>query len=417
MALSTFVGDFAVTTSVEQQSITGVGFTPKVVIFFISTNTSNGAVAHMRMGIGFAISSTERACIFTGDRNAEAETDGTARYSTDTAFRIQNPGASTIKVAADLETMDADGFTIDVTVVDAAYKIGFLALGGSDLTNVKTTTFDAPTSTGNFSITGVGYQPDAVMFISNSHTSEVDRNGALGMIGFALSSTKRGYLTIATKKDVTTSDTSRHQTTGKCAVRTGLSGSVEGEADFVSMDADGFTIDVTDAWPSADKVIYLALKGGQYDFGTITSQTGTGNFSTTGVGFQPNALMLTSFLNPTAAGEQSQAKFSLGLATSSTQRWVTGGTSEDNQATSDADSFADDTKIYQDYNFSRTVIGAIDFVSFDNDGYTLDQTDADASGNEILYMAFGSNVVPPSSVGIFQLWNKRRHRKGGLLNG
>jgi hypothetical protein len=88
----------------------------------------------------------------------------------------------------------------------------------------------------------------------------------------------------------------------------------------------------------------------------------------------------------------------MGVATSSTERFVVGGTAEDAQGTSDSDNFQDDGLMYLNYDYAQTQTGAIDFVSYDSDGFTLNQTDADPSANEMIYMIFGSDAVEGGAV-------------------
>jgi len=64
----------------------------------------------------------------------------------------------------------------------------------------------------------------------------------------------------------------------------------------------------------------------------------------------------------------------------------------------------------QDYDFAQTKIGEIDLVSFDSDGFTMDQVDADATAQEVLYLAFG----PPEAAGSLLLMNRSIANFGGM---
>lgn len=390
MALDAYAGNFALNTSTGNQSVTGVGFQPKVVIFLPTDNTADGVSAHAHIGFGAAISSSSRWAVTANDEDAQGTTDSSKEQTAALCILHDTPGTSNPDYEADFVSLDADGFTINITNEPASAKrVGYLALGGSDLTNVDVGNFAASNTTGDQAVTGIGFQPDALLFV-NINVTAVPGSAADAVIstGFAISSTERGLTAIASDHNLATSDTSRLQRTDACIISTIGSGAIAGEADFVSMDADGFTIN----WSNADAVaiFYIALQGGQYAVGTLNSQTGTGNFSETGVGFQPTAGIFQSFLNAASGSLVAGLKISAGIATSSTERFVRGAVSEDAQGTSDTDSFQDDGLIYQNYDFAQSVDGAMDFVSWDADGFTLDQTDADPSANEVIYMVFGS---------------------------
>ncbi len=117
----------------------------------------------------------------------------------------------------------------------------------------------------------------------------------------------------------------------------------------------------------------------------------TGNFSKTGVGFLPSAGIFASFCNAASASTVAGLEISLGIATSSTERFVVGGVAEDGQGTTDTDQFQDDALVYQNYDFAQALEGSIDLVSFDADGFTLDQVNADPTvGNEMIYFVIGA---------------------------
>jgi len=394
MALSSKAANFAINTSTGNQAVTGVGFQPKIVLFFPTINTADGINVHAHASIGAGISSTERFSLTANSEHSVGTSDTTREDSAALCIQVNAEGTGTAKYEADLVSLDADGFTINVTTAPgSAFRVGYLAIGGDDLTNVDISNFALNTSTGNQSVTGLGFQPDAMIFISKTENSIGSQSNFHFMLGFAVSSTKRGVMDLASQNGQATSNTNRYQIIDKCISGLSSGGGLTMEADFVSFDADGFTIDITNAGGTADIVHWIAFKGGQYDVGSFNSQTSSGNFSKTGVGFTPTNLILTSFLNATAGTVQTGNEFSLGVASSSTERFSAGENDEDGQASTESNSYSDDGKIYLNYNFGQTKNGDIDFVSFDGDGFTLNQTDADPSANEILYMTMGSTGV------------------------
>src|SRR5207244_5441114 len=75
-------------------------------------------------------------------------------------------GPSTITLALDFVSNNADGFTVNVVTADAtSRRVFYLALGG--LTNAVVGNYQTPaTTTGNQTITGLGFQPDLLMVLS-----------------------------------------------------------------------------------------------------------------------------------------------------------------------------------------------------------------------------------------------------------
>ncbi len=412
MALSTKSGNFALNTSTGNQAVTGVGFLPEIVLFFISNQTADGIGTHFQFGFGVGISSTERACVTNNDEDAQTTSDNSRSQRSDKCIRLSNLGATSILFDADLVSLDADGFTVNVTTAPAsAFRVGYLALGGTDLTNVALGNFAGSGLTGNQAITGVGFQPDAVLIFGTEDTL-VDDNSTNGLffLGFAVSATERACISISADNNEATSNVNRLQFTDACLVGLSVGGSVDAEADFVSNDADGFTINWSD---SRDKAYhFLCLKGAQYAVGSLDTQTSTGNFSETGVGFQGDAGIFASFCNVTDASPVGGLEMSLGVATSSTERFIIGGTSEDGQATTDCDNYSDDGLIYQNYDFAQALEGSIDFVSWDADGFTLDQVDADpTAGNEMIYFVIGADAAAAAG----PVYPGRNHPSKNLL--
>jgi len=157
----------------QTQSVTGVGFQPKIVLFWWSGSTATGdnvGGGTYNIGFGAAISSSSRLNVvgFSVDDAATSNT-GVSQYKTD-CIRC-NTAPAVVDGIADFYSMDADGFTL---VMDDqfsnAYRISYLALGGDDLTDVYMGSGSTPTSTGNYDVTGVGFQPDALL-IAATHIS------------------------------------------------------------------------------------------------------------------------------------------------------------------------------------------------------------------------------------------------------
>src|SRR3990172_4938301 len=176
MALSSFVGSFSTGTPLITQTVvvTGVGFQPKVVIFWHSGRSeSTDAIGRATTKRGFAIatSTTNRRALSSVSVDASADST-TSHAHSDVACIISNTGAS-IDGSLDLQSFDSDGFTLvcDSATWPADRRIHFLALGGTTLTNANLVSFQEPAATGTQDITGFGFNPTAVLFFGISLTS------------------------------------------------------------------------------------------------------------------------------------------------------------------------------------------------------------------------------------------------------
>jgi hypothetical protein len=404
MGLDAAVGNFALNTSTGNQSVATLSFTPKIVLFFATQNTADGVIVDQNICIGAGISSTERGNTSVNDEDAADPTD-TSRtiFNTSCITMLSAGSSSSYLVVADLVSLNSDGFTIDITTAPgSAHRVGYLALGGTDITDVAIGTITVPASTGNDATTGVGFQPDSALFFANGEAINTDTNDNTLGFGFAVSTSQRGWSGIAAPRNQATSIAKRFQVTDACiGYMDHDAASIDVEADFVSWDADGFTLNYS-AVHSGDAIIYVAFKGGQYAVGDVTTQTGTGTWAETGVGFEPSAGIFSSFQNAASGSIVDGAKTSVGFASSASDMFVAGGVIEDAQAAADSDQYQDDALVYASYDFTQTLTGSADLDSWDSDGFTLNMIDADPSAFEMLYWVIGAEAAAGFSVNTTQ---------------
>ncbi|HEX2271978.1 MAG TPA: hypothetical protein VHH35_20715, partial [Pyrinomonadaceae bacterium] len=378
-------GSFGGSGSTGNQSITGIGFQPKVVLFQYNMATSDGSHGDSVIGFGVGISSSERRV--SGDYSVNNSATSNHAAWNQTTSCIYTPSGSS---RADFVSMDADGFTIN-WVNSGSMLVQYLALGGDGLTNVKAGTAAAKTTTGNESYTGVGFQPTAlIVFAGKFSTSPLDQsvNGS-GLFGFATSSSARGMVSWRNQTSINPQAAKHRQSTQRLVSTT----TTFTEADFVSFDSDGFTLNYTAAGGPADVFYYLALRGPQVKVSSFNQPGSTGNQSLTGAGFTPKASIMVSANDVSGNNDaaQAHARVSLGWATGTTARsslWI-GET--DNVSPTVAHRNLDRTKLIKlmTESASPTVNAAADHVSFDADGQTINWTTADGTARQILVLWIG----------------------------
>lgn len=395
MALAYKQGTLLSPTATGNQVLSGFGFTPKLVVFFATRQTAEGFSAGGGISFGAAVSSSQRKAVAVA-MDDNVTTTNTGRRQANLAIAILDNGTPTVEAEADLVSLDTDGFTLNWTTVDASnqYIVHYLALGGSDLTNVKVGEFNAPTATGNSAVSGVGFEPDTILLFGVSDDVALPSNATHASLSFgaASSTTARCANAIRNRDGVTTSQLGRYQSQSKCYTAMTNDGTgTRAAADLVSFDADGFTLNWSIAPTVADKVFYVALKGAHFKVGTETQKTSTGTKATTGVGFPPDLLLVWSVGSPNLLAEDATgAKLTLGAAVRGGSEgcvW-TGGV--DAVSTTDENKSSVTTKVLRMAASPSTVEAEADLSSFDADGFTLDWTTADTNAREFCYLAIGA---------------------------
>ncbi|MEJ0073178.1 MAG: hypothetical protein WDN27_03830 [Candidatus Saccharibacteria bacterium] len=371
--IQTKVGSFTVPSSTGNKAVTGVGFRPKAMLFFANRRASDGTSTttsqnlEMVMTIlGMATSSSARAAIYSNDDY----TAGDPRVAGNEVLDVQSANAVS-QFSADFTSMDADGFTLNFTNANAtAYVVNYMALGGSNLSANITHIVPASVN-GSQSTTGVGFRPDAAIFIGGSVFG-----GSRGM-GFA--SGANNQVTNSSNYDVGLNALGRYQRTDEVYAQ--ITGSVKQvEASLTSFDADGFTLNYTTTDAGNSDIYVLSLKGAKFKAGSFTQKTSTGTQSTTGVGFQPTGLLMSTVQNTASSSiDANQIVQSLGASD---------GTNQANVVTADnnhGNSSLDRTKLYTALadDATPTVQAAASLSSFDSDGFTMNYTTADATAREL----------------------------------
>jgi hypothetical protein len=252
---------------------------------------------------------------------------------------------------ADVTAYGADGFTLNWTTNDtananqipgdeAAAQILYVAFGDNAPTSglfTKVSTFNAGTTTGNRSITGVGFRPKAIIFFWVALSSPGPNLNAAAGYGFATGAGSERAVNYLADNALApgSNSTSRWQWTNRCIVVTNTSASAATyhEATFVSMDADGFTINWTKTSFTSWIIHYMALGGPDITntaVGSFTPTSGTGSQNVTGLAFQPEFLMFLSIDSNTVGSRVgTHGKVSIGFAASGagiTQSAITAAT-------------------------------------------------------------------------------------------
>lgn len=396
MAISAKVGSFNIDTGVtvgNPQSVTGLGFQPKAIIFWWNGSTAtgdsvSGGNAHSSWGI--ATSSSARYCAENIMLDAQTTPFSVHRITRNDCCIFLESGKDTVDGYADFTSFDAGGFTLTIwNQFSIAIRVSYLALGGDDLTNVKAGDFQLSGSTGEFSIGTVGFQPDAILLGGNG-ASAFNEGGtwARNYIGMATDSSEQGVVTGGTQDGEATVYAYAYGYNGEVNAIESYATAIAGRCSFVSFDADGFNLNhLTDT--AQDYVFYLALKGGQFKVGELTTRT-DGNDIVETVGFQPKAILFASANRAHSTLDTSSAhnRMTIGAATSTSNRATQAMSDENGLSTSETAYANYDSAVYAQVVDDATV-GLMDLKSVESDGFTCVMDDTDPSGCWVTYLAIG----------------------------
>lgn len=397
MALSAKTNQITGGAATGDAATTDPGFQPKALLIFNGLQTADGAVADAQWNLGVAGSNaTERSAGWNSDDNT-ASSDVCRQFSTTECIHVQTAGTITDNVTATLTSFDVTGFTLNfTTLVTASPKYNYLALGGSDITNVVTGSQAADTTTGPMVVSGLGFQPDVVFLFITLQTAAGDANNN-SQYGFGVMDGAGNQWACGGKAQnaQATMNTSRIFSNTKCInIPLTTSNGAFFEASFTSMDSDGFTINIDTTDGTAMLIGYMAIKGGQWKVGTETQKTSTGSKQTTGIGFTPSGVIFGSVCDTQTAGTADHNRQSFGVSTGASNNTAIFAGDSDATANAVASTIMRANKcivLATEGGATPTVNAEAAISGFGSDDFTLNWSTADATARVFGYVAFGAN--------------------------
>jgi hypothetical protein len=258
--------------------ITDPGFESDLVIAATAGISSATASGNIIQPLSIGIVHNDRAstitqrCMAFADRNGQATSrvlnamrsdSGLVAYSSIVAA----PSETQLDWYADFNTFDSSGFSITEKNAGANSSYVFylaLRLGSSPTVDGKIITYTPPTSTGNDGETGVGFTPQLVLGLQtrNESLNSASGTGAAGDMTtgmFAFSSNNEYDNTFSSEDNVATSNT-QSLSDDQAINFPDDTGSAFVGGSFVSMDANGFTINYSAVHSSALQWAVLAIE-------------------------------------------------------------------------------------------------------------------------------------------------------------
>lgn len=405
MSLQAKRGSFVANTSTGNQAITGVGFQGKLVILTCIARTAVGdGRADVKLSYGAASSADSNDQFALARYIQDAVASSNSGDRSDSKCIIIPLGNTTVDGEASFVSFDSDGFTINWTDAPAsAYLVEYMVIGGTGI-SAKVLRFAMNTGGAgtNVPVTGVGFQPKALLVSTAASPNAMPQTSGLEMLfpfGIAISAANQVWFG-ATERDnqaAAAAGAGSRQTNLLGSPSSGTFGLVDWEIDLASFDSDGFTYHISNSTTSADVIFAIAIGGANLsvDLDEVIQPTSTGQQAVS-TGFAPSALLgfgtdLTSFTTSNTIDGV------LGVG-------MTDGSSESCLSFRDVDA-ADpmvvatghnQTKFYRTLNSTPTVVAECD-SSMGASGYTLDWTTVDATARQMFVLALGDSGAVASS--------------------
>lgn len=390
------VGSFTPPTSTAvNTSVTGVGFQPKLVIFY-------GNKSHAPDGTGY----DDSWAFFIGaegpqginNRGAVAfradESDhNSGSASTDTrALWTPNDGTPAVSQAAQVVSFDGDGFTVSWNSANAANgDIRYICIGGTGVT-IDVGRIGSGTGA-SVATTAPGFRPDGLILFSTSQTnigSLVTSSNIRFSIG-ATDGTNQVALAVA-DTDVEPTAVTSYQRTDRVLLLPGAPDTVDAEATLTSFDSTGFTLGFSDTAAADVAIFYIAIKGAYFHVGSFDQPTSTGSqeieipfLAGTFITFGTGQVASSSLQTP------SDAHLNLGAGTPNDSVSVWGHEADGTSRNADR-SFKVNSLIRQG-NSSRTTVAEAAITSFDANSVNLNWTTVDATARQSLFVAIGPGSI------------------------
>jgi hypothetical protein len=403
--VKTAVGSLEVTSSQVATTtipVTGVGFTPKLILFFWNgrsdTADANGR-ADPRRGFGAASGTSARRCItgFSDDASAGL---ANGRQGRDDAC-VAEVSASQTDGRLDLQSFDADGFTmiVDVQFVNT-HRIFFLAVGGNTVL-AKVGTVNITAGTGNLGFTDPAFKPTGLLLFGNGLLSaEINTFVQPDQfnLGFGTSNTNRWTVGGTAHAGSDVAGSYGHDAEVFSNVRfDGAVVDITGRSNFISFDTNGFTLNRLETFGSlGPHTFYVALQGAKCVVFPITTRTDTTtDIVASGLALRPKALVMLSMAKTVLSQDQVQDndEWSLGVVAENPaggapiQRAM--GTIVKNGSGAEAGSAIAYNAAYVNMDTAAAMEGKMRVTSLEVDGFKARMDDADPSAAYVGVLAIG----------------------------
>lgn len=401
------VGTISTPTSTGNQTVSGIGFTPVVLIIWGTAQSGTGFAAGDSFGLGLSAYNSAKSAYQQGAVScAGASTIGNRQYvyQAATSF-VLFLYDTTLLLNGTITTMSASNggqFIINwATVYSSPFTLNYLALGGSHITGAGVIHSTQPISAGNKSVAGLGFAPSCVMHLGAYYSGVPPATAINAQIQLgAMTSSDQWAIGDIAIYGANPSNTSRTQLTDHAFV---MEASGSASAKRIGMDSDGFTLNWDTVSAYANYLWSLCLAGVTCQVGAWSKATGangsTDQIATTGI--TPVAVIAATDSYVASASTQTGFRFSIG-ASDGTNNCAAGGTSEQgaNPSVDYKFAYADEAIVVNDSDTATP--DALGSIGFANHAFVVTWGTNNAVATQICYIVFGTpsvvvTLTPPTA--------------------
>lgn len=387
-------GTFAAATGTGNQTISGLGFTPKGLIIWTSYQTAAGFTDTQGslFQIGLADGTRQNSSYGRSDDNTSPNDCDQTRSTTQICL-IRSGAGATIR-AGTLSSFASGEFVINWSTVDAVAAIfHYVVVGGAEI-SVAVDALEADSSNG-FVTTAVTFLPKAVFFVHAIAAGDFCSFPNIGWMARHEDNTIGQGANYNVVEDAqATSDVWRYQRTNRCAnIGSTSTGAVFNDFSYnqLGLGFDTFTSNTT-------VFLHFLAIGGIRAFATSLLQpAATGNQAITGSGFTPKGLFVASVGQTAQTTVQTEARESLGAGDGTAQGWeFCGALDAVNPSVAVGGHNASNIVVMATPNAtgaSTTTEAQASLSSLDSNGFTLNWGTADATAREVIVLALGNAAV------------------------
>jgi hypothetical protein len=386
MALSVAKTTFTITATSSADIDVTLGFQPKLGFVWMTGNdsaTDEVERADIVCSRGFFDNNaTPRQAVNAGWVDDDAGTaEAATAVRTDAVIMELATGATITGQLSVDDVTNWPGTGVRFNVDDAfvgTYKVHIWAIGGSDVTNTYVGSGTSPGATGTQDVTAPGFDTDAVLFHQTNLTNALphllsDMHGNLGF-GCERSATQYDAVLGVYGDGGATTNTISYQRGGELGVTMHVSGGTFKRCSFNGTITGGFQLDWLEDTDTR-QYIYAAIAGTctfHVDSFTQSTLTVDDQIARTGYGGQPSAFLAQSRMNQQSGVDTANdhITWSLGGATSASQRACSTLVYPDAQATSVAGRAIDYDSILQEILWSPPTeqTATVDYTSVKDAG-------------------------------------------------
>jgi hypothetical protein len=374
------------------------GVTPKALIIFGSAVTSTaGSLDHTQLSIGFATGASNEFSIRWSDKDANATSNTNMGHFSSRCIKVPSDGGND-QVGGELVSFGTNNFTINWTDVDIQPRLGYVVIGGTDLSNVSVVEISAATSTGDQATTGVGFQPDGAIVMSVGYSGVIDtddKSWGVTLGGISQGGTCKSICSNSVHQAMSNNERWRVWHTSRI-VGMHETNAIDWSFSHVSWDTDGFTLNYDNAATNADKMWLLCFKGRDIAVAESTVPTSATTDEVTMGQDSEGVIVLTSGTTSASGTVANFANGGFGAGDDSGEAATSWSGDHDDPADTHQ-AFANTKVAYHLDESSNTVESQADLQTLGSNSVTLDWTSVSGSADNYLVIGLEAEDSAPST--------------------